>query len=950
MMKKRNKKSNNISKNIKAKANEVRNKVVKKSSKTKTKAQMTKRKRIILNVLLVMVIAFVAIIVTFFSYVIIKAPKFDPNNLKFTQMSEIYDSDGNLIVKMGNENRTEITYDDLPEVLIDAIIATEDARFFQHNGFDLARFIKAGFGQVLGKDSGGASTLTMQIAKNNYTIGENGKIESSGMKGIIRKFTDIYLSIFKIERKYTKKEIIEFYVNDSYLGNGAYGVEQASLNYFGKSVSELNLAEASFIAGLFQSPTYYNPYNYPERAESRRKTVLYLMQRHGYITEEERQIAEATPITSLIKTEQTNNTYSEYQGYIDTVVEELEEEYGLNPYTTPLKIYTAMNREKQDFVNKVMNGEAWTWENDLVQAGIVMTESETGEVIAVGAGRNKSTELSYNYATMTNKQIGSTAKPIFDYGPAVEYLGWGTVNYIKDEPWTYTNGPSMSNSDGGYRGVLPMYQALGLSRNVTALKTFQQVSSEAGNDKIKEFVLNLGITPEVCNVDYDRDVDYEYDKEKDICVNPDDPSDTHKPNKIHEAHSIGSFTGGKGDDESRTSPMTMAGAYQAFSNGGYYIKPHTITKFVYKETDEVVEAKHDKTKVMEDSTAYIINYALSWSVTDGLARSAANIGGVQVAAKTGTSNFSDEDIKRYGLSRSAINDLWVCGYTPTYTLTFWYGYDRVYKEHYSTTADWTTRDRFYRNLAENLFDKDGSTFKVPSSIEAVEVVKNSMPLKLASASTPDSMKVTGYFRKGTAPTETTAEYDTLPSVSGVTSSVSGNTVHLSWNGLSAEDMLSLNSDESFGILGYDIYVKNGSSGSETYVGTTTSDSYTHTTNYSNPVYVIYTAYANYKTNRSKGVEHSVSIKADFDVRASNETINQGERFIDSRPIVVLYNSVDVTQESTIELIDGEVNTDTPGNYTLTYRVTYQGSSTTIKRTITVREKTTSSTTTSSTTQ
>ena len=941
MMKKRNKKTNNISKNIKAKASEVKDKVIRKSKATKSKPQLSKRKRIILNILLVCVITFIALITVFFSYVIIKAPKFDPNNLKFTQMSELYDSDGNIIARMGNENRTEITYDELPEVLIDAIIATEDSRFFQHNGFDLPRFVKAGIGQVLGKDSGGASTLTMQIVKNNYT-----STVASGFEGIVRKFTDIYLSIFKVERKYTKKEIIEFYVNDSYLGNGAYGVEQASLNYFGKSVDELNLAEASFIAGLFQSPTYYNPYNYPERAESRRKTVLYLMERHGYITEEERKIAESQPITALVKTEQTDNTYSEYQGYIDTVVEELEEEYDLNPYTTPLKIYTAMNREKQDFINKVMNGEAWTWENDLVQAGIVMTTSETGEVIAVGAGRNKNTQLSFNYATHTNKHIGSTAKPIFDYGPAVEYLGWGTVNYIVDEPHTYTGGKKISNSDGGYKGILPMYQALGLSRNVTALKTFQQVSSEAGNDKIKEFVLNLGITPEVCNVDYDRDVDYEYDKEKDICVNPDDPSDTHKPNKIHEAHSIGSFTGGKGDDESRTSPMTMAGAYQAFSNGGYYIKPHTIVKFVYKETDEVVESKATKTRVMNDSTAYIINYALNWSVTNGLAKTAANISGVQVAAKTGTSNFDEATIKANGISSRAVNELWVCGYTPTQTITFWYGYDKLYKEHYSTTSTWSTRDRFYRNLAENLFDKTGDTFEVPSSIEAVEVVKNSMPLKLASASTPESMKVTGYFRKGTAPTETSTSYDTLPSVSNVSSKVSGKTVSLSWDGLSAEDMLELNADESFGVIGYDIYVKDGSGGSETYVGTTTSTSYTHTTSYSNPVYVIYTAYANYKTNRSKGVQHSVSITTDFDVKVTNETINQGDNFTDTKPIVVLYNSIDVTNESTITLVSNKsdtVNTSVPGTYKLTYKVTYNGSSKEVSRTVTVKEKTTTTT-------
>lgn len=904
MMKKRSSKASNIANNIKAKTNDVKRKVIKGTNNT-SKRKVSKKKKIILNILIICVIAFASLMAVFFAYIIVKAPKFDPNNLKFTQMSELYDTEGNIITKMGNENRTEISYDDLPEVLIDAIIATEDSKFFQHNGFDLARFMKASMYQLVGKNGGGASTLTMQIAKNNYT-----STESKGFEGITRKFTDIYLSIFKIERKYTKKEILEFYVNDSYLGNGAYGVEQASLNYFGKSVSELNLAEASFIAGLFQSPTYYNPYNYPERAEGRRKTVLYLMQRHGYITEEEKEIAENSPITSYIKKTQTSGTYSEYQGYIDTVVEELENEYDLNPYTTPLKIYTAMNRSKQDFVNKVMNGEAWKWENENAQAGVVMTDSASGEVLAVGAGRNKNSERSYNYATMTNRQIGSTAKPIFDYGPAVEYLGWGSVNYIDDTPTTYSDGTKISNSDGGYKGRLPLYQALGLSRNVTALKTFQQVSKEAGNDKILKFASSLGITPEV-----------------------------DKNGKIHEAHSIGSFTGSTKKEESRNSPMTMAGAYQAFSNGGYYIKPHTIKKFVYKDTDEVVETKSAKTRIMNDSTAYIINYSLNWSATEGLAKSAAGISGVQTAAKTGTSNFDEATRKRYHLSSKAVNDLWVCGYTPKQTITFWYGYDSITKGH-STTSSWSTRDKFYRNLAENLFDKDGSSFERPSSIEEVSVIRNSIPLKKALYG-----GVVGYFRKGTGPDETgTEQAEQLPSVSGVTSSISGNTVHLKWNGISAEDMVNLNFDDSYGTLGYDIYVKDGSGGSEVYVGTTTSTSYTHTTSYSNPVYVIYTAYSNYKTNRSKGVEHKVSVTSDFDVKISNSTIEQGKTFVDNKPIIVLYNSVDVTDGATITLESGSVDTNILGTYKLTYKVTYQGKSKTVSRNVTVTASNTTNTT------
>lgn len=897
MMKKRNKKTNNISKNIRAKANEVKKIVTKNKRKSNTSSNKSRQKKIILNVLLVCVVVFLLLITVFFSYVIIKAPKFDPNNLKFTQMSELYDTDGNLIAKMGNENRTEISYDDLPEVLIDAIIATEDSKFFQHNGFDLARFTKASLSQLLGKNAGGASTLTMQIAKNNYT-----STKSKGFDGILRKFTDIYLSIFKIERKYTKKEIIEFYVNDSYLGNNAYGVEQASLNYFGKSVSDLNLAEASFIAGLFQSPKYYNPYYYPERAEKRRQTVLYLMQRHGYITEEERKIATKLPITSYIQKTQNKGSYAEYQGYIDTVVEELENEYDLNPYTTPLKIYTAMKKSKQDFVNKVMNGEAWKWENDVVQSGIVMTNSNTGEVIAVGAGRNKNSERSYNFATQLNKQIGSTAKPIFDYGPAVEYLGWGTENYIDDTPTTYSNGTKMSNSDGGYKGRLPMYQALGLSRNITALKTFQEVSKQVGNDKIVKFATSLGISPEIEN------------------------------GKVHEAHSIGSFTAPKGSS-SKNSPMTMAGAYQAFSNGGYYIKPHAIKKFIYKDTDEVVEPNITKTKVMEDSTAYIITYALNWSVTNGLARSAANIGGVATAAKTGTSNFDAKTIKDNHLSSRAVNDLWVCGYTPDYTLTMWYGYDKIYKDHYSTTSSWSTRDRFYRNLAENLFDKNGKQFERPSSIEEVAVIKNSIPLKKANYG-----GVIGLFRKGTAPTETGSEdTDPIPSVTNVKSTITNNnTVNLTWTGLSADDMLNLYVDDSFGTLGYDIYIKDGQNGKENYVGTTTSNSYTHVTNYSNPIYIIYTAYSNYKTNKSKGVEHKVQITTDFDIIVKDCEINtQNEIDSCTKGISVLYNSVDVTNKSTIKVLN---NT----NNSIKYEITYQGKVKTANGKLTIKQTTTTS--------
>ena len=641
------------------------------------------------------------------------------------------------------------------------------------------------------------------------------------------------------------------------------------------------------------------------------------MKRHGYITDEERKIASSVPISSLINNVQVKTIDTEYQGYIDTVVDELEDNYGINPYTTAVKVYTAMNRSKQDFINKVMNGEAWAWENEKAQAGVVMTDSATGEVLAVGAGRNKDTERSYNFATMTNKHIGSTAKPLFDYGPAVQYLGWGTVNYIVDEPHSYTGGKPMNNHDGGYKGMLPMYQALGLSRNVPALKTFQEVSREAGNDKIIEFVTNLGITPEI-----------------------------DANGSIHEAHSIGAFTGSTKKGESRNSPMTMAGAYQAFSNGGYYIKPHTIKKIVYKDSGETEEKKYTKTRVMKDSTAYIITSALNWAANDGLAKSAAKIYGVDIAAKTGTANFTEETKQKYGLAYDAVNDLWVCGYTPTQTITFWYGYDKIYPDYHSTSTSWRVRDSFYLNLADNLFDKNGATFDMPSSVVKVGVVRGSIPLKVANEYTsPDNIEY-GYFDAENVPKESDVNYSNLPNVSNLSAKMSGNTVTLSWSGISADSLFNVQYEDSYGSVGYDIYVKDGSGGSESFVATTTSTSYKHKTNLKNPVYVVYTAFANYKSNKSSGASVSINgnndtpTVTDFDVKIENENAIQNDPFTDNLPIIVLYNSVDVTSESRIEKISGSVDTSTPGVYKLEYKITYGGKTKTVSRTVTVKANTT----------
>ena len=302
------------------KAKKVKVKAVKDTEKVK-KPKKKYKKTLILSIIAILGILFLTLVLAFALYIIISSPNFDKNLLYKKESTVLYDKDGNEFARIGSENRVLVKYEQLPQVLIDSIIATEDSRFFQHSGFDAARFLKASAGQLMGKsDAGGASTLTMQVIKNTYTNSTD-----HGIKGIVRKFTDIYMAVFKLESSYTKEEIIEFYVNSQWLGydgdlnySGIFGVEQASQYYFGKSVTDLNLVEAALMAGLFQNPTYYNPYKFPERAQKRRDTVLNLMVRHGYISKEEAEEAKKITVASTLVKRDAEKV-NDYQAFIDYV-------------------------------------------------------------------------------------------------------------------------------------------------------------------------------------------------------------------------------------------------------------------------------------------------------------------------------------------------------------------------------------------------------------------------------------------------------------------------------------------------------------------------------------------------------------------------------------------------------------------------------------------------------
>ncbi len=744
-------------------------------------------------------------------------PKYEKGNLNTLEMSRIYDKDGNEIAKLGSEKREKVTYDELPEVLVDAIIATEDSRFFQHNGFDAPRFIKATLGQLTqGSEAGGASTLSMQVTKNSFTdpLGQ----ASSGVKGIIRKFEDIYITVFMLEKDYSKEQIIEFYVNNHFLGGNIYGVEEASNAYFGKSVSDLNLSEAAILAGMFKSPNYYRPTTNPKNATARRKTVLYLMRKHGYITKEEEEAANAIPVESLTA-EIANSNANPYQGFIDTVAEELEEKYGVSPYTTPLLVYTTLDRGRQDAVNKVLSGENYSWIDDRVQAGVAVLESQTGKILAIGNGRNVNSRSQgqarqYNYATQIKRQPGSSAKPLFDYGPGIEYNNWSTYEMFDDSPYTYSNGRSIRNWDGGYFGNITMRRALSTSRNIPALKAFQRVD----NEKIKEFVLNLGITPEVCASGY------KYDRANNNCVNKEDKNDTQATIALHEAHSIGAFTG--------VSPLEMAGAYSAFSNGGYYNEPYSVNKFVYRQTGVTVEHQGEKKQAMSDSTAFMISSML---------QNVELVGGTpsNVACKTGTTNYDESTHNNLNLPYDAVRDSWVVGYSTQTTIGMWYGYDNLtiesvaqgYVLHQTPAA--IQKDRLFLALVySGAMEGNRAPFNAPGSVTQVAVSPNSNPPKLAI---PGQPAVQEYFKKGTEPTEYDFSNYKLPAPSNLKITDDGTKVTLTWGAVSPGSLAT----GDHGAFGYNIY-KDG-------VLVTWTDKTTYTYTPTNGVYGTYKVIGTYKS-------------------------------------------------------------------------------------------------------
>jgi len=652
-------------------------------------------------------------------------PILDTEKFESEQSSKIYDENNILITDIGQTIRTNVTYDDLPNSLVDAFVSIEDSRFFEHNGFDISRFSKALYENILARSfAQGGSTFTMQLVKNTYfTSDETGTTAASeGLNGVTRKVQEIALAI-EYEQQTNKQKIFELYVNKINFGGSGNirGIEKASEYYFNKSSTELNLSESALLAGIVNNPYSYDPFRNLDLAKNRRDTVLYQMLNHGYINELEYDLAKSIKVEDLLsETGQENQSSDPYQAYIDAVVAEAQELTGNNPYTVSMNIYTSMNRTVQSQMDAIQRGDVDDFEfpDDNIELAAVSLNNHTGEINGILGGRNYADggALLLNHATMQKKQPGSTVKPYLDYALAFENLGWATDQVVMDKPITYRGTTKIiSNSNGTYKGEVLLKDAIGWSLNIPAIETLQEVIDEKGSKYVIEYLNSLGFD----------DVDSEH---------------------FDTGYGIGGST-------FEISVVQAAAAQAMLLNDGKYIQPHTIRKIEYNDTREPVNPSYIPQEVLSEESAYLTTELLRSNI-EGPYFSSVNVlkTNYPIYVKTGTSNWGSE-ATQFGIPVGISKDLWMTGSTADYTTTMWYGYDKVIEdeETYFTSAKLSgnVRGKVVNHILDSVEEAYGqpSTLSKPDGITSITHILGVDPYTAPIEGMPEEFISTGLINK-----------------------------------------------------------------------------------------------------------------------------------------------------------------------------------------------------------
>ena len=563
-----------------------------------------------------------------------------PDTFKASATSLVYDIDGKQIAQLkGDKDMYYIGLDEIPDAAEKAMIDTEDRKFYSHKGIDLKAVAAAAVSLVKNKGQikRGGSTITQQLARNIYL--NNAKEWS-------RKIKEMFIAL-ELEKKYSKEQILEFYINNIYFANGYYGLEAASKGYFSKSCSELSLAQITFLCSIPNSPTRYDPtVNYDNTVE-RKNRILEQMLSEGDITEEEYNQALSEKIELNVPEVKRRNYIETYvtNCAVKALMKEsgFQFEYGIDKskdegydeaysdmysqcqqqlYRAGYRIYTSIDMSKQRTLQKTINeqlsenkekGEDGIFE---FQGAGVCIDNDNGKVIAVVGGRSQSsiTGYTFNRAYQSYRQPGSAIKPIAVYAPAFDN-GYDATDIIKDEP--IKDGPK--NSNGRYMGNISLRTAVEYSVNTVAWKLFSE------------------LTPKKC-LNYLIDMNFSKLVSEDYTL----------------ASSLGGITNG-------VSPIEMASAYAAIENKGVFREPTCIMAITDSEGNEVVtDDIFDEKRIYDKDAAMMMTDVLRGVLTKGTARG-YELDGMSCAGKTGTTNEH--------------KDGWFAGYTPYYTTVIWVGCD-----------------------------------------------------------------------------------------------------------------------------------------------------------------------------------------------------------------------------------------------------------------------------------
>jgi penicillin-binding protein 1A len=561
------------------------------------------------------------------------------------QTSKVYAADGRFVAEVGLERRTLVKISEIPKLVQDAFVLVEDKRFYGHSGIDWIRVPGAALRNLrAGSTQQGFSTITMQLARNVFP--ERISRERRGLEGLVRKLKEVKVAR-AIEARYSKDKILELYLNQINLGNGAYGVETASQRYFGKSVQDLNLAEAAMLAALPKAPSRYNPRRFPDRAVQRRNLVIEVMRRNGAISDADASLARAYPLRLASKTE--SGEVAPY--FVEWVRQQLDEKFGARLYEQGLRVYTTLDLDLQSAAERALENQLRAIEggrygrfphrtfeqlsaraengdegsasaNSLyLQGAFVAIDPRDGAVRALVGGREFD-DSKFNRATQALRQPGSTFKPIV-YSAALQN-GRSPATVIDDAPITLPQlgGESWSpqNYDGKFEGPITLRRALYMSRNLPAIRTGMELGEQTVIDMAKRFGLSTTIPPY--------------------------PS-------IH----IGSAD---------VYPIEMIASYTTFANLGVRTAPNAIRRVENQRGEVIWEPQPERMQVLSSPEAWLMVNMMKDVVIRGTA--AGSVGSrfrVPSGGKTGTTNDGA--------------DVWFIGYTADLVAGVWMGFDKPQK-------------------------------------------------------------------------------------------------------------------------------------------------------------------------------------------------------------------------------------------------------------------------------